>query len=132
MVQPGRAKRWLIRGAVGLAVLAAGLLMARAWLVPALIARAVGAKLGSQATFQDWWFDGRSAGVVGLVVREAGAADAPVWLSAERVSTDLSFGRVLRSGFSPGRVTIQAPEVLLRFDRRGALVSRIGAKQSAG
>jgi translocation and assembly module TamB len=106
----------------------------RAWVVPALISRVIGGRLGGEAEFQSWWLNGRSAGVTGLVVRERPGpkANPAPWLTAELVTTDLSLGKVLRGVLSPGRVVLKAPSVMLRFDDRGDLLTRIGGLSGEG
>ncbi len=121
MQKPGKPLAWLGAGLVGLLV---GFLVVRTWIVPAVIAGQVRGILGGQVEIRDWWLNGHSAGVVGLVARE-GAGQAP-WLSAGRVTTDLSLGGLIRGRFSPGKVTLESPEVSLKFDARGNLLTEIG------
>ena len=129
-------RKWLVRVGAGLAVLGVVLGVARAWVVPALITRALEKQLGGPVTFRGWWVNGHSAGVVGLVVYAGPSrVGSRAWLRSERVTTDLTLGKILRGRLQPGRVTIRAPEVTIRLDRRGELLDTIdpggGAKAAA-
>jgi translocation and assembly module TamB len=120
--------RWLARIGVGLAALVVLVIVVHTWVVPAVVGRLLAARLGGAVSFRGWWVDGRSAGVVGLVVHEGlRGTQTPVWLSADRATTDLTLGGLLRGRLWPGRVTVRSPRVTLRLDRRGELLSRIGA-----
>jgi translocation and assembly module TamB len=129
-----RRSKLLIGAGVGVVATLFAIAAGRAWVVPALIARAVGGRLGGEAEFQSWWLNGRSAGVVGLVVRErpGSKANSAPWLTAELVTTDLSLGKVVRGVLSPGRVVLKAPSVTLRFDERGELLTRLGRLSGEG
>ncbi len=121
-----------------LAGLAAGLIVAvlvtfvvvRTWVVPAVIVGQIRARTGGTVTIRDWWLNGQSAGVVGLTVRDA-PSEKP-WASAERVTTDLTLGGVFRGHFAPGKITLNGPEVALRFDEKGKLLTKIGGKSAGG
>jgi translocation and assembly module TamB len=121
----------LKRLGLGLTALAVVIVAARGWVVPRLIERRIEAITGGQVEIRDWWLNGRSAGVVGLTVRGGPGASAGVWASAERVTTDLTLGGLIRGRFTPGRIALEAPEVALRFDKKGRLLTWIGGT-SAG
>src|SRR4051794_29101850 len=80
------------------------LIVARGWVVPAIIRGQLRGMFEGEVTFRDWWLDGRSAGVVGLTLHEGPSRASPVFASAERVSTDLSLGGLLLGRFSPRRI----------------------------
>ena len=98
----------------------------RTWVVPAVIVRQIEAKLGGRAEIESWWLNGHSAGVTGLQLHEGPTADAPTWASADRVSTDLALGKLLRGEFSVGRVRLDRPEVTIRLNQGGDLLTPIG------
>jgi translocation and assembly module TamB len=102
----------------------------RTWLVPALIVRVVQSRLAGTITIRDWWLNTTSAGVVGVTLREGRTAESPVWLTAQRVATDLSLRGLLQGRFMPGQVTVERPTVLLRLDRRGQLLTPLPVRSS--
>ncbi len=116
------AKLWRYVG-IGLVVLVIVLLCVRTWVVPALIVRQIQARIPGKVTIRNWWIGRDSAGVVGLALHEGPSGGSPVWASADRVSTDLSLGCLLRGRFAPGRVTLEEPKITLRLDRRGELLT---------
>ena len=129
---PRRLVRILKAAGVTLALLAALGLVVRTFVVPAVLAGRIGAAVGGRAEMRSWWLNTRSAGVVGLTLREGHGPGAPVWASAERVTTDLGLGKLLRGAFFPGRLTLRSPEVALRFDRNGTLLTKIGGGSGSG
>ena len=70
--------------------------IARTWVVPRLIVAGIGSSYQGRVTIRDWWLNTRSAGVVGLTLHEGHEARSPAWATADRVSTDLSLGSLLR------------------------------------
>ena len=95
------------------------LVILRAWVVPEVLRGQLQARFEGHVHFRDWWIDGRSAGVTGLTLHEGARSDSPIFASADRVATDLSLASVLRGRLTPRRVTLDAPKVLLRLDKRG-------------
>lgn len=118
------AARRAIRGAIAFAIVLVVALIVRTWVVPAVIAGQLRARFHGPAKFDGWWLGVSSAGVSGLTLREGPGGDSPAWLTAGRVETDLSIGGLLRGRFSPGKVEIRGPKLVLRFDRKGDLLTR--------
>ena len=118
------AARRALRGAIAFGVVVVVVLVVRAWVIPAVIAGQLRAKLHGPAKFDGWWLGTSSAGVSGLTLREGPGDDSPAWLTAERVETDLSLGGLLRGRFAPTRLDILAPKVVLHFDRKGDLLTK--------
>jgi translocation and assembly module TamB len=121
------ARKWLKPLGIALALVGLLVVAVRAWVVPALVVRALEARAGGRVEIRDWWLNTRSAGVVGLKVAEGLEAHAPVWATAERVATDLSLGGLLRGRLAPGEIRLDRPRVSLRFDRKGALLTKVGS-----
>jgi len=126
---PGKVLKGL---GVGLVAAVVAFVVVRTWVVPTVIVGQIQAKTGGKVRIRDWWLNGTSAGVVGLSVSEGPAADAPVWASSGRVSTDLSLGGLLRGRFAPRRIRLREPEVSLRFDEKGKLLTKIGGAPGGG
>ena len=122
---------WLVRASVGSLALVFGLFGVSWWVVPAMISREIASRLGADAEFHGWWVDGRSAGVTGLVLREAGAG-APVFATADRVTTDLNLAMILRGRFTPTRMTVTRPKVLVRFGPGGEPLTKLRPVQQGG
>src|SRR4051812_2999885 len=100
---PGKVLKGL---GVGLVAAVVVFVVVRTWVVPAVIVTRIRAPPGGKVRIRDWWLNGQGAGVVGLTVAEGPAADAPVWLSSPRASTDLSLGGFLRGRFAPRRIRL--------------------------
>src|SRR4051794_37763077 len=112
---PISTKVWKALGA-GLAVTILVVAVAWTWVVPALIVGAIQDQFEGKVTIRDWWLNPRSGGVVGLTLHEKPTADSAVVASVQRVTTDLSIGRLLRGRFIPGRIALERPEVTFRVD----------------
>ena len=112
----------LVITAVALAVSA---VVVRTWVVPKVIIAQIGKFYGGKVEVRSWWLDRHSAGLVGVVLHEGKAADSPEWLTAERVSTDLSLDGLLRGQFVPTKVVIERPKLALRFDGKNQMTSKI-------
>jgi translocation and assembly module TamB len=119
-----RAVRWARRGIIISLILGAAVLAVRSWVVPAVIAGQLRAKFHGPASFSGWWLGGSSAGVEGLSLREGSGKDAPEWLTARRVETDLSIGGFFRGRFAPTSVAIDGAKIALRFDAKGGLLTK--------
>jgi translocation and assembly module TamB len=123
-----RRTRWpLFAGSTLAGLVALGLLIVLigSWAVPALIVARIQSHYRGKVSIRDWWADGKSAGVVGLVLHEDMGSGSVAWATADRVSTDLSLGALIRGRFTPRRVTIEAPRLSLRLDRNGRPLTRI-------
>ena len=117
-----RKLRWL--GVAGVGVVA-GFFAVRAWVVPTIIRQQIRAHYNGKVEVDDWWLGLHSAGLKGVRLSESDAADAPTWLSADRVSTDLSLAGMLHGRFLPSRVEVDRPVVNLRFDAKGQPLTKI-------
>src|SRR4051812_14536711 len=122
-----RTRWWILAGAILLTLVPLGLLI-RTWVVPALILAQIQAHYRGKATIRGWWWDGKSAGIVGLSLFEGEGSDSAAWATADGVSVDLTPGRLIRGQFLPRRVTIDLPRVTLRLDRDGRPLTRIPIK----
>ena len=125
------ARKWGMRLAIGLALTAALGVAGWTWLVPTLIVRSLQAHTGGKVEFRGWWINTKSAGVVGLKLHEGLELDSPVWASAAKVTTDLTFGGLLRGRVKPGRVRLIAPEIILRISEQGELLTPVQWRSSA-
>ena len=120
---PGKLLKGL---GIGLAVVAVVFVVVRTWVVQAVIVGQIQAKVGGRVEIRDWWLNGGSAGVGRAEGPRRPRRPSPVWASAERVTTDLTLGGVLRGRFAPGKVTLEAPGVSLKFDEKGNLAHKVG------
>jgi translocation and assembly module TamB len=102
---------------IGAAVVLAGVVVIRAWVVPAVIRSRLQGMVEGRVTFRGWWFNGRSAGLVGVTLHEGRGVHSPIFASAGRVTTDLSLRGLLRGRISPGRIILDDPRVTFRLDR---------------
>ena len=119
------ALRWTLRiGAIALVLVVGTVVIVRTWVVPSILNARLQDQFHGPAHFDGWWLGGRSAGVSGLVLREGPGSDSEPWLSADRIETDLSIGRIVAGRVSPGRIVIVNPKLRLRFDRRGAILTK--------
>ncbi len=107
-------------GAIVMVVLVVGAL----WIAPVVITSVARSAYGGHVTIRGWWVGFRSAGVTGLSLHEGQDASSPVWLTADTVNTDLSLGSVLHGRLSPRRVMIEDPEILIRLDEDGKLLTQ--------
>ena len=124
-------KKWRWVGILlGLALVA--FVVVRTWVVPAILLRQIRAEYRGKVEIGNWWFGLRSAGVTEVKLHETEAGDSPVWLSADRVSTDLSISRMLRGRLTPSRVEIDRPKVAFRLDEKGQPLTRIPLKPDLG
>ncbi|HWE37178.1 MAG TPA: AsmA-like C-terminal region-containing protein [Isosphaeraceae bacterium] len=112
-----RRKTWAMLGIGAVAVVAAAVLVVRAWVVPAVIVRQIEARYGGKVRVRSWWLGRNSSGINGLELHEGPGADSPVWAKAERVETDLSLGDLLHGRTSPARLVVDRPNVTLRLSR---------------
>jgi translocation and assembly module TamB len=120
-----RRKTWALLGIGTVAVVAAAVLVVRAWVVQAVIVRQIEARYGGKVHVRSWWLGRHSSGITGLELHEGPAADSPVWATAERVETDLSLGDLLHGRTSPGRVVIDRPSITLRLGRDNKFLTDI-------
>jgi translocation and assembly module TamB len=116
-------KLWRTCGLVGVSLLFA-VFAVRVWLVPSLIVSQMHAHYGGHIMVRDWWVNGSSAGIVGLHLCETPDPQSPVWFSVERVSTNLSFWSILAGRFTPENVSFESPQLTVRVDRDGILLTR--------
>ena len=119
-----RTKRWLIVGLTLTGLVTFGLFV-RNWAIPAMIVAQLESHYKGKVTIRDWWWNGKTAGLVGLTLYEGTGEHSIAWVTVERVATDLSVGALIRGRFMPRQVTINLPRVLLRLDRNGRPLSRI-------
>jgi|GEM_PF-2331635 len=89
------------------------------WVIPAVIVNQIQSRLEGKVTIRGWWINGTSAGVKGLTIHEGMRLDSPVWLTVDRVATDLTLGNLLCGRFSPTRIKVRAPRVTFRIDQEG-------------
>lgn len=101
----------------------------RFWVIPAVIVGKIQSQVGGKVTIRDWWLDGRSAGVIGLVVHEGWGGDSPAWVEVDRVTTDLTLGGLLRGRSAPSRVMLQRPKLAFRLDREGRFLNVPAARK---
>jgi translocation and assembly module TamB len=118
------SRKWKWLG-VGLAVMAVAFVVVRTWVVPALILSQLQAQYNGKVTFRDWWFGLDSSGITGLQLGETAANDSPLWFSAERISTNVSFSRLIHGHLMPTRVEVDQPEVTFRLDAKGQPITKI-------
>lgn len=127
-----RRKTWVVLGLGAVALLAAAVLVVRTWVVPAVIVRGIEEKYGGKVEVRSWWLGRSSSGIDGLVLHEGPGADSPVWMTADRVETDLSLGDLVRGRTSPGRIVVERPTVVLRVGRDNKLLTDIPLRSGGG
>ncbi|WP_422925000.1 AsmA-like C-terminal region-containing protein [Singulisphaera sp. PoT] len=128
---PSRSKLAKLAG-IGLALIAVALGCVYFWVIPAVIVQEIQSRLDGKVTIRGWWLNGTSAGVRGLTLHEGAALDSPVWLTVEKVGTDLTLGGLLRGRFTPGKVKVTAPRVTFRLDREGHFLNLPKVKGDGG
>lgn len=74
----------------------------RNYVVQAVIVGQIRKQYGGRVVVGSWWLNGTSAGVTGVELGETDRPDSPSWVSAERISTDISIPGLLR-----GRSTLR-------------------------
>ena len=89
------------------------------WVVPRLIVAEIRKHHRGHVAIRGWWVGRSSAGVTGLTLRESPSADSPAWATAERVTTDLTLGGLLRGRTTPRRLTVLRPRVVYRIGEDG-------------
>ncbi len=119
---PARKWRWIGLVLVGFAA-AFGVI--RTWVIPAVLVSEIQKRYHGKVVVRDWWFGMSSAGISGVELGETTAADAPVWFSADRISTDVSIGRLLRGRMMPTRIEIDRPKVAFHLDAKGQPTTKI-------
>ena len=119
-----RTKRWQFAG-VTLAGLGTLGLFIRMWVIPAMIVAQVESHYKGKVTIRDWWWNGKTAGLVGLTLYEGPDEHSIAWVTVECVSTDLSVGGLIGGRFMPRQITLDVPRVSLRLDRNGRPLTRI-------
>ncbi len=119
-----RLWRGLALVALAVAVL---LVVVKVWVVPAVIAGQIRSAYGGDVAVGGWWANGSSAGVTDLVLHEGPDAASPVLARADRVTTDLSLGSLLRGNFLPRTIRLEGPEVTIRLDRDGQWKTKLPA-----
>ncbi len=100
--------------------------------IPRVIVAAIRQRHEGHVTIAGWWIDGSSAGVTGLTLHETPAADSPTWAAVDRVSTDLTFGALLRGRFIPRRIVFDRAVISYRIADDGQPLTRIPLRQSQG
>ncbi len=117
-----RKLRWL--GLVGIFLVSA-FFAVRQWLVPAIIVQQIQARYHGKVVVGDWWFGWNSAGISGVKLLETPSGDSPVWFSADRISTDLSFSSLFQGRIMPTRIEIDRPSIDFRIDAKGQPLTKI-------
>ena len=102
------------------------------WVIPRLIVAAIQERHEGHVTISGWWINGSSAGVTGLSLHEGQEPSSPVWMSADRVTTDLSLWGLLHRRFSPRRIVFRHPSIQYRIDPDGHPLTRIPLRSSGG
>ncbi len=102
------------------------------WVIPRVIVAAIQQNYEGHVAISGWWINGSSAGVTGLSLHEGQEPRSPVWMSADRVSTDLSLWRLLHRQFSPRRIVFRHPSIQYRIDPKGQPLTRIPLRSSGG
>ena len=100
--------------------------------VRAVLLSEIRKQYGGRVELGDWWLNSTSAGITGLALGESAQADSPTWLTADRISTDISIGGLLRGRFLPTQIKVDHPKLALRFDAKGQLATAIPMKTSRG
>jgi translocation and assembly module TamB len=100
------------------------------WVIPAAIVAAIRERHEGHVAISGWWINGASAGVTGLALHEEPAPSSPTWAAAERVSTDLSLGALLRGRFIPSRIVFDRASIAYRIGADGKPLTRIPLSQS--
>ena len=106
----------------------------RNYVVRAVLLSEIRKQYGGHVELGDWWLNGTSAGVAGIKLGETDRPDSPTWLAADRISTDISIGHLLRGQFLPTRIEVDQPKLALKFDPKGQLATPLPIKptQSQG
>jgi translocation and assembly module TamB len=120
------------RLAVVVATVFVAAVVVREWVVPALIVGQIRARYGGRVAIHDWWLNGQSAGVRGLVLHEGPGTGSPVWATADRVETDLTLAGLLRGRTSPDRITLRGAAIVVRVDRQGRPMTGLALKGVRG
>src|SRR4051794_29768377 len=112
---------------LGLGLLVALILFAivRTWVVPRLIVAGIESRYRGRVTIRDWWLNANSAGVFGLTLHEGHEAGSPAWATADRASTDLTLGSLLRGRITPHKLVLRSPKLALRIDKNNHVLTRI-------
>jgi hypothetical protein len=115
------------------AVVLGGWLYTRSDAAAQLVSRKLQERLGTAATFDRLSVGLTSTSVSGLKVFEHGAdsASAEPLVSVDRVELDLS-ALAAATGESPSAITFRDAHVLLRFDRKGDLLTQFPSADSDG
>jgi len=124
-----KAARWFLLGA---ALLVVAVFVIRGWVVRAVILHEVQQYYGGKVVVGDWWLNWDSSGVRGVELGETEKPDSPNWLTADRISTDVSLRRLLRGKFLPARIEVDHPKLSLRFDAKGQLATPLPFKIPKG
>jgi len=104
----------------------------RNYVVRAVILHEVRKQYGGKVVIGDWWLNGSSAGIEGVELGETDKPDSPTWLSTNRISTDVSIGRLLRGQFMPSKIEVDHPKLSLKFDAKGGLATPLPFKVAQG
>ena len=129
MRRTSRKLRWL---GILAALFAVGFVVVRTWVVPAIIVRQIEAQYHGKVVVGDWWFGLNSAGISGVKLSESNAPDAPVWFTADRISTDVSIARLIRGRVMPTRIEIDRPKVDFRLDAKGQPLTKVPVDDTQG
>ena len=119
-----RSRKWRWLGLVAVALV--GLFaVVRTWVVPAIIAQQVRAHYGGKAIIGNWWLGWNSAGVEGVRLWETPAGETPPWLSADRITTDVSLSRLIQGQWMPTRIEVDRPSIDFRLDSTGKPLTNV-------
>src|SRR5262249_32715557 len=121
--------RWLALGLVFVLTLALALGI---WVVPSVIVAQIRKHHRGYVTIRGWWIHWSSAGVTGRPRHGREPPGHPVWAAAERVTSDLSLGSLLRGKFSPRRLLFDHPSVSYRIEAEGDPLTVIPLQHTGG
>ena len=116
---------------LGVVTIVGAVAVVRFWVIPALIVAEIRKHHEGYVTIRGWWIGRSSGGVNGLTLHESSSPFSPVWATAERVTTDLSIGALLRGRLTPRQVTILAPRIVYRIGEDGRPTTAMPFKLSS-
>jgi translocation and assembly module TamB len=118
-----RRARWIRRIAIFVLVVICATFAACTWVVKPVLTRILTDRFHGLASVGSWWLAG-SSGINSLALHEDNSPDSTIWLTAERIQTNVSFSRIIQGKFSPSHVLIANAQLSLRFDERGQLLTK--------